>query len=109
MIQIKDKLDIHYAVKGNPFEHKEVDEVKRTVDLVANTYLFYDSDGDVLMPGCAKKSITERGPKSEQPGKIKHCLKQCVCLCVNFKVRLYPDHFSEVFEFFARSRFSGIA
>jgi hypothetical protein len=70
----KDKLQVHYGVKANHFEHKEVDDSQRTVDLIANTYLYFDSDCDVLMPGCAKKSIDERGPGSTTPGKIKHCM-----------------------------------
>ena len=74
MITVKSKLDTHYGVKSNPFEHKEIDDTQRTVDLIANTYLYFDSDCDVLMPGCASKSITERGPASTTPGKIKHCM-----------------------------------
>lgn len=66
------KTDISYAVKGSKMDYKEIDEVKRTVDLVANTYLFFDSDRDVLIPGCSAKSISERGPQSNKPGKIKH-------------------------------------
>lgn len=72
MITIKSKLETHYGVKSNPFEHKEVDDSQRTVDLVANTYLYFDHDKDVLFPGCAKKSIEERGHNSKAPGKIKH-------------------------------------
>lgn len=45
---------------------------KRTVKVVANTYYYYDSDGDVLLKGCNLKSITERGPESKTPGKIKN-------------------------------------
>jgi len=66
------KLDIAYAVKASLDNYKEVDMAKRTVDLIANTYNFYDSDGDVLLPGCCKKSIEERGPRSNATGKIKH-------------------------------------
>ena len=62
-----------FAVKGNHATHKaEVDSAARTVDVVANTYYYMDSYGDVLVEGCCAKSITERGPKSSMPGKIKH-------------------------------------
>jgi len=66
-------LDMPFAVKGNHAAHKaEVDSTARTVDVVANTYYYMDTYGDVLIEGCCAKSITERGPKSSMPGKIKH-------------------------------------
>ena len=70
----KQFLDMPYAVKSDHASgHKaEVDSSQRTVDLVANTYYYYDSYGDVLLSGCCSKSIQERGPKSPMPGKIKH-------------------------------------
>ncbi len=73
MKTIQEKLDTQYAVKGNNhLDHKEVDLTKRTVDLIANTYWWFDSDFDVLVPGVAVKSIKDRGPDSKGPGKIKH-------------------------------------
>jgi hypothetical protein len=66
-----DKLSIPYAVKGNGAV-KQVDTNERTVDVIANTYYWFDSDADVLVPGVAAKSIQDRGPKSSMPGKIKH-------------------------------------
>ena len=69
----KQFLDMPYAVKGNHGQSKaEVNAEARTVDVVANTYNYFDTDFDVLAPGCCAKSITERGPKSSLPGKIKH-------------------------------------
>lgn len=70
----KQFLDMPYAVKSDQASgHKaEVDSNRRTVDLVANTYYYFDSYGDVLLPGCCSKSIQDRGPKSSLPGKIKH-------------------------------------
>ena len=69
----QEKLDTPYAVKANNhLEHKEVDLTKRTVDLIANTYWWFDSDFDVLVPGVVAKSILDRGPDSKAPGKIKH-------------------------------------
>ena len=49
-----------------------VDAEKRTVEFVANTYFFIDSDQDMLVSGCASKSINDRGPRSNAVAKIKH-------------------------------------
>jgi hypothetical protein len=68
------KLDMQYAVKSDISNHKEVDLSKRTVDLIANTFYYCDAVADVLVPGCCVKSIQERGPKSTNPGKIKHLM-----------------------------------
>lgn len=70
----KEFLSMPYAVKSDQIsEHKaEVDSTRRTVDLIANTYYWFDTYGDVLLSGCCAKSIQERGPKSSMPGKIKH-------------------------------------
>ena len=68
----EEKLKIEYAVRPNLKEHKEIDMSGRTVDLVANTYWWFDVYADVLVPGCCVKSIQDRGPKSDKPGKIKH-------------------------------------
>lgn len=70
----KDFLLMPYAIKSDRAStHKaEADMTRRTVDFVANTYYYYDSYGDVLVPGCCLKSIKDKGPKSELPGKIKH-------------------------------------
>ena len=71
----KDKLNINYAVKTDVVNnHKEVSMSTRTVDLIANTYNYFDFDQDVLRKGCAAKSISERGVDSKSPGKIKHCM-----------------------------------
>jgi len=66
------KLGMSYAVKGNSMNHKEVSITERTVNVIANTYNYMDSDADVLVKGCCAKSIQERGPESKMPGKIKH-------------------------------------
>jgi len=73
MITRKEKLDMPFAVKADAVSgHKEVDMTKRIVDVIANTYYYFDSDMDVLLPGCCAKSIQDRGPNSDKPGKIKH-------------------------------------
>lgn len=63
-----------YGVKSSAFGNsiKDIDMSKRTVQLIGNTYFFMDSDGDVLLPGCCKRSIDQRGPMSNAVAKIKH-------------------------------------
>lgn len=66
-----------YSVKGcggAKFSIKDVDTPTRIVTGFYNTFNFLDSDGDVLMPGCAKVSIRQRGPNSKAVAKIKHAL-----------------------------------
>lgn len=53
---------------------KDVDMSKRVVTGVSNMFYWFDSDWDVLLPGCTLKSVEERGPQSNMPGKIKHAL-----------------------------------
>jgi hypothetical protein len=68
------KMGTHYAVKGDQNFIKDVDTGTRTVTGFYNTYNYVDSDGDVLLMNCAKKSIEERGPDSSATAKIKHAL-----------------------------------
>ena len=68
----KNKKNINFAVKGSYLNNSEFDDSQRTIKAVANTYDFYDSDGDVLRLGCAKKSISERGANSKAANKILH-------------------------------------
>jgi phage head maturation protease len=70
----KNKLQIQYQVKSNQATYKEVDINARTIKAIVNTYNFFDYDYDVLLPGAAKKSIQERGAKSNAPDKILHAL-----------------------------------
>lgn len=74
ILEVKDKLNIQYQVKADSpnVNVKELDLNKREVDVIANTYNYFDSDQDVLLNGCCSKSIQERGPQSNLPGKIKH-------------------------------------
>ncbi len=67
----------YYGVKNNgliKMSVKDVDTVSRTVCMVLNTYNFLDSDNDVLMPGCAARSIKARGVDSKSPDKVLHAL-----------------------------------
>lgn len=72
------KKDAHYKIRpcgGIKASVKDVDMNGRIVTMVLNTYNYLDSQGDVLLPGCAKKSIRDNGPKTgvDTP-KIKHLL-----------------------------------
>lgn len=53
---------------------KDVDTTKRVVTGFYNTFWYFDSDCDVLVPGSTQKSIDERGPQTNAAGKIKHAL-----------------------------------
>lgn len=74
--KIQFKKDISYAVKGQNelVTIKDVDTSKRIVTGIYNTYNFLDSDYDVILPGAAKKSISERGPLSTSVVHIKHLM-----------------------------------
>lgn len=66
-----------YSVKSNMLAGasiKDIDTSSRTVTGFYNAYNFFDDACDVLVMGCSKKSIKERGPKSEGTAKIKHAL-----------------------------------
>lgn len=71
------KQNNFYSVKANGIANsaiKDVSSSSRVVTGFFNSYNFLDSTGDVLLPGCAKKSIKERGVGSEATAKIKHAL-----------------------------------
>lgn len=76
--QLKDMLNekksVEYAVKSANATIQDVDMSKRIVTGFFNTFNFFDSDCDVLLTGCAAKSITERGPASTAVAKIKHLI-----------------------------------
>lgn len=61
------------AFKGNN-NSVELDESGRTVKIIANTLNFFDYDCDILLPGCANRSISNNGAKSAAPDKIAHLL-----------------------------------
>ncbi len=68
----ENKLKNPYVIKSVSNTTKDIDISKRIVTGAFNTYRFIDSDGDMLLPGCAKKSINERGVNSTKGNKIKH-------------------------------------
>ena len=67
------KLENQFKVKQS-FETvtKDVDMSARTVKVIPNTFLFFDHDADVLLPGSTLKTLNERGPLSTSPTKIKN-------------------------------------
>jgi hypothetical protein len=70
---LEKKVSTPYKVKESyNAVTKDVDMTKRTVQVIPNTFYFYDSDGDVLIKGATMKSIADRGPDSKAPGKIKN-------------------------------------
>lgn len=72
VIQAK-KIATQYKVKENyKTNTKDVDMTKRIVQSIANTYLFFDSDQDVLLPKSGAKTISEKGPESNGVAKIKN-------------------------------------
>ena len=57
---------------GKPFaEIKDVDFEKRIVQAYYANFENVDSDGDIISPNAYKKSVNDRGPKSDKP-RIKH-------------------------------------
>ena len=70
---LEQKISTYYRVKiaegGNSI--KQINEDERTIKAVANTYYLIDSDGDMLVKGCAVKSINDRGVNSNATAKIK--------------------------------------
>ncbi len=71
---LQQKLATHFGVKTveGATSIKNIDAEKRTVEFIANTYFFIDSDQDMLVSGCSAKSINDRGPESNAVAKIKH-------------------------------------
>ena len=66
------KLNSYYKSTSTEKAVKDVDLSTRTVSGVFNSYFYIDSDLDMLLPGCAKKSIEERGVNSTKGNRIKH-------------------------------------
>lgn len=75
MTTIEQKKAMPFPVKsGSGLQVKDVDMTKRIVTGYFNAFNYFDSDGDVILPGAFKKSISERGPESSATAKIKHAL-----------------------------------
>lgn len=77
METIDSKKKAHYSVKSNGVASaniKDVDTGSRIVSGFYNTFNFFDHANDVLIQGCAKRSIKNSGPASSATAKIKHAL-----------------------------------
>lgn len=72
-------LSIEEKKKKNPYKvrslansTKDADMESRVVSGLFNSFFYIDSDMDMLIPGCAKRSISQRGPGTKAGNKIKH-------------------------------------
>jgi HK97 family phage prohead protease len=75
MKTLEQKKAEQFPVKsGMGLQVKDIDMSKRMVTGYFNSFNYFDSDADVILPGAFKKSISERGPESSAPAKIKHAL-----------------------------------
>lgn len=74
--QLIAKAKEFYSIKncGLEMQVKDIDTASRTVCFIGNTFNFMDDGQDILLPGCATKSITENGPSSNAPDKIQHAM-----------------------------------
>lgn len=72
MTHIKANINDPYIVKTTANTTKDADTSSRTVSGLFGTYFYIDSDKDMLLTGCAKKSISERGVGCKKGNKIKH-------------------------------------
>lgn len=75
--QPNQKSNKDYSVKTNMLTKdaiKDIDTSSRIVTGFYNAYNFLDDACDVLVMGACKKSIKERGPKSDAVAKIKHAV-----------------------------------
>jgi len=57
--------------KDNGFKVMDIDERHKKVQMYVSSFNNLDSDGDIIVPGAYKKTLKERGPRSEKP-RIKH-------------------------------------
>ena len=71
---VVEKMATHYGVKssGKIISVKGEGDDDRTIKAMGNTYFLIDSDQDMLVTGCATRSIDHRGPNSNAVAKIKH-------------------------------------
>lgn len=64
------RKDQQYKVKSFGLEVKDIDEGSRKVVGYLSAYNVVDSDGDLIRPGSAAKSIAERGPNATTNRRI---------------------------------------
>ncbi len=87
---IAEKQGIAYAIKSGTAIVTDVDMSKRIVTGMFSSYLFLDSDNDVLLPSCCAKSIQEHGPDSKGDVKIKHLLDH-MWSCIPGKLQVLEE------------------
>ena len=76
-LALQKKRSLPAPVKANSNlikSNQEINTENRTVTVVANTMNFFDYDMDVLLKGCANRSISQRGAKTTANDKIAHLL-----------------------------------
>lgn len=66
------KLNNHYKIKSQSLEVKDVDTESRKVSFYLSHFGNIDSDTDMLIKGCFKKSLQERGVDSTSNRKIAY-------------------------------------
>jgi HK97 family phage prohead protease len=99
MITIEQKKAMQFPVKsGFGLQVKDIDMTKRIVTGYFNSFNFFDSDSDVILPGAFKKSISERGPESNATAKIKHALFHDLTLLPGKLLKLSEDSIGLYFE-----------
>jgi HK97 family phage prohead protease len=64
------KVNNHYKIKSQGLEVKDVDTTSRKVSFYLSHFGNVDSDNDLLVKGCFKKSLQERGVDSSSNRKI---------------------------------------
>lgn len=69
---LQQKKSNPYKVTGMTDGIKDLDLNKRVVTGLFNSYFYIDSHKDMLVTGCASKSIQERGAGSKRGNKVKH-------------------------------------
>jgi len=79
ILSIEQKKAKSYCVAPNGVMKAAIKDVSTSSRIVTgfyNTFNFIDSSNDVLLPGCATKSIKEHGTDApDTTFKIKHCLQ----------------------------------
>jgi HK97 family phage prohead protease len=66
------KINNHYKIKSQSLEVKDVDTSSRKVSFYLSHFGNVDSDNDLLVKGCFKKSLQERGVDSSSNRKIAY-------------------------------------
>lgn len=74
LVEQKKKQPFPIKTSANGVQFKEIDTTGRVIKAVVNTLNYFDYDFDVLLKGCANRSISQRGAKTDSIDKIAHLL-----------------------------------